>query len=61
LLAEGRERGELFIEDPLTDARTMLGAYVCYSPPLLFQLRIELLREDLPRLNRMILRGLLKR
>ncbi|MCC6875463.1 MAG: TetR/AcrR family transcriptional regulator [Sandaracinaceae bacterium] len=54
-------RRELVIEDARADAQALLRAYAAFSPPLVFQLSMELLREDLPRVHRIVLRGLVLR
>lgn len=54
-------RAELAVADPVAEARALLQAYCAFAPPTVFDHPSDRLRDDLRRLHRLVLRGLLPR
>jgi AcrR family transcriptional regulator len=60
-LCDGRDRGELRVEDPEASAHVLLLAYRAFEPPSLFAEEHDVLMRDLSHLHRLVLEGLLPR
>lgn len=61
LIREGVAAGAFVSDDPAHTAATILDAYTCFAPPLLFHRDHERLPHDLAQLHRLVLQGLVFR
>ena len=61
LLREGARVGQLVAPKPVAAARTLLHAYAVFSPPKLFELPRDEVREALREMHGLVLQGLLVR
>ena len=61
LLREGARAGQLVAPKPAATARTVLHAYAVFSPPKLFELPRDEVREALREMHELVLQGLLVR
>jgi AcrR family transcriptional regulator len=61
LLRDGARTGELVAPKPAMTARALVHAYAVFSPPQLFQLPCDEVREALRTMHELVLKGLLTR
>jgi AcrR family transcriptional regulator len=61
LLRDGARAGKLVAASPTATARTLLYAYAMFSPPQLFELPRDEVREALCDMHELVLRGVLVR
>jgi hypothetical protein len=61
LLRDGVRAGELVAAKPMATARTVLRAYAVFSPPQLFELPRDEVREALRAMHELVLQGVLAR
>lgn len=59
-LQQGDATGELAVDDAEATAVVLLSAYAAFAPPLLDATPTAQLRQRLPRMHRLVLRGLLR-
>ena len=58
VIRAGTESGEFDVADPKLAARTVLCAYMIFTPPWVFGLRAPVLRETLDAMHELVLHGL---
>jgi AcrR family transcriptional regulator len=61
LLREGARAGQLVATKPAVTARTLLRAYAVFSPPQLFEIPRDEVRDALGDMHELVLRGVLAR
>lgn len=61
IIRAGRESGEFDVADTNLAARTVLCAYMIFTPPFVFGLRPQVLEETLESMHELVLDGLTRR